>query len=80
MLGLSMPEVYRDSYVQEEKREVCKELQSSYPPKRLQLGLGAGATNGALDQTVGVGLGSVNLGILAGVLEALVPAEICANC
>lgn len=35
-----------------------------------------GTGDGALDETVGVGLGSVNLGVLAGVLGALVPAEI----
>jgi len=36
-----------------------------------------GTADGALDETVGVRLGSIHLGILAGVLEALVPAEIC---
>lgn len=44
--------------------------------KHLQLSLLARATNGALDETIGVGLGSVHLGILAGVLDTLVPAEI----
>lgn len=36
-----------------------------------------GTANGALDETVGVRLGSIHLGILAGVLGALVPAEVC---
>lgn len=58
---------------------VRSELADSW--KHLQLSLLASATNGAFDKTVGVGLGRVNLGILAGVLEALVPAEIykCGN-
>ena len=43
---------------------------------RLQLGLLAGAGHRALDEAVGAGLGGVHLGILAGVLEALVPAEV----
>jgi hypothetical protein len=43
----------------------------------LQAGLGAGAGHGALDETVGAGLRSVHLGVLAGVLDTLVPAEIC---
>jgi hypothetical protein len=34
------------------------------------------AADGALDQAVGVGLGCEHLGVLAGVLEALVPAEV----
>lgn len=42
----------------------------------LQLSLLTGTANGALDKSVGIGLGRINLGILAGVLEALVPAEI----
>lgn len=41
----------------------------------LQLRL-LGAGHGALDETVGARLGSVNLSILAGVLDALVPAEV----
>jgi hypothetical protein len=44
--------------------------------KHLQLSLRASTGNGALDKAVGVGLGRVDLGILAGVLEALVPAKI----
>lgn len=44
--------------------------------EHLQLSLWARATHGALDKTVGVGLGGVHLGILAGVLDTLVPAEI----
>jgi len=43
---------------------------------RLQLGLLAGASHRALDEAVGPRLGGVHLGVLAGVLEALVPAEI----
>ena len=34
----------------------------------------------ALDETVGTRLGSKHLGVLAGVLEALVPAEVCFGC
>lgn len=34
------------------------------------------AGDGALDETVRVGLGSVDLRVLAGVLEALVPGKI----
>lgn len=41
----------------------------------LQLGLLV-AGNGALDETVGAGLGGVDLGVLAGVLGALVPAKV----
>lgn len=37
------------------------------------------ARNGALDEAVRVGLGSVDLGVLAGVLETLMPGEICAQ-
>lgn len=44
--------------------------------KHSQLSLLASAANSALDKAVGVGLGRVNLGILAGVLEALVPTKI----
>lgn len=44
--------------------------------KHLQLSLLARATHGAFDETVGVGLGGIHLGILAGVLNTLVPAEI----
>jgi hypothetical protein len=43
----------------------------------LQAGLLVGTADGALDETVRVGLGGVNLGVLASVLGALVPAEIC---
>jgi hypothetical protein len=43
----------------------------------LQAGLLVGTADGALDETVGVGLGGVNFGILASVLGALVPAEVC---
>lgn len=35
------------------------------------------ATNRALDQPVRVGLRRIHLGILAGVLQALVPAQVC---
>jgi hypothetical protein len=45
-------------------------------PKNLQLGLSALANDGALDETVGVGLRSVDFSILARVLETLVPAQI----
>jgi hypothetical protein len=44
---------------------------------RLELGACALASNGALNQTIGVGLRSVNFGICAGVLQAVKPAEIC---
>jgi hypothetical protein len=44
--------------------------------KCLQTGLLA-TGHGALDEAVGTGLRSVDLGVLAGVLDALVPAEIC---
>ena len=44
---------------------------------RLELGACALASNGALDQTVGVGLRSVHFGICAGVLQAVKPTEIC---
>lgn len=49
--------------------------------KCLQTGLLA-TGHGALDETVGAGLRGIHLGVLAGVLEALVPAEIYmrANC
>ena len=33
----------------------------------------------ALDEAVGVGLGNVDLGILASVLQALVPGQVCHN-
>lgn len=36
-----------------------------------------GASDLALDEAVGARLGSVHLGVLAGVLVALVPAEVC---
>ena len=45
----------------------------------LQLGLGALASDGALDETVGVGLRGKHGGILASVLDSLVPAEVCAS-
>jgi len=40
---------------------------------RLQLRLGALASDGALDEAVGVGLGSEDRSVLAEVLDALVP-------
>lgn len=43
--------------------------------KRLQTGLLA-AGHGALNETVRAGLRRVHLGVLAGVLETLVPAEV----
>ena len=46
----------------------------------LQLGLAALANDGALDETVGVGLRCVHFGIFASVLEALVPAQVCDLC
>lgn len=39
----------------------------------LQFGLGALASDGALNETVGVSLGGENSGILAGILNVLVP-------
>jgi hypothetical protein len=44
--------------------------------QHLKLRLRASAGNGALDKTIGVGLRSINLGVLASVLEAFVPREI----
>ena len=35
------------------------------------------AGDAALDQAIGVALRGVHFGVLAGVLEALVPAEVC---
>jgi hypothetical protein len=52
------------------------ELSESPSGEHSQLSLLASAGNSALDKAVGIRLGRVNLGILAGVLEALVPAEI----
>ena len=45
--------------------------------KRLKLRLGALAGDCALNQAVGVGLGSKNSRIFAGVLDVLVPREVC---
>lgn len=61
--------------------ERLPELADDLESKHLQLSFLTGAANGALDKTVRVRLGRVNLGILAGVLESLVPAEIynCSN-
>lgn len=42
----------------------------------LQFRLQRGPADGTLDQTVGVRLRSEDLGVLAGVLEALVPAQV----
>lgn len=44
----------------------------------LQLGLGLSlSVDGALYQTVGVGLRSKHFGILSSVLQSLVPAQVC---
>jgi hypothetical protein len=42
----------------------------------LELGFAAFAGDGALDETIGAGLRSIDFSILSGVLEALVPAEV----
>jgi hypothetical protein len=46
-------------------------------PAHLELGLGALARNGALDQTIWIGLRSKHSSILASVLQSLVPAQVC---
>lgn len=55
---------------------INKTLLPSIKTKDLQLGLSTLANNGALDEPVRVGLRSVDLSILAGVLETLVPAQV----
>jgi hypothetical protein len=76
---LSTPSgIYRDMTLCTEKQH-ARNSKFGHPRhgKGLQAGLLAGAGHGALDETVGAGLGSIHLGVLAGVLGALVPAEIC---
>ena len=46
----------------------------------LQFGLGALASDGALNETVGVSLGSENSGVFASVLDILVPRKIWEIC
>jgi hypothetical protein len=74
---VARPVVYRDMTLCTEKQHARNsELGNLRYGKRLQTSLLA-TGNGALDETVGTGLRSVDLGVLAGVLDALVPAEIC---
>lgn len=58
------------------KKRALLKLQSRPEWRHLQLGLLAGAAHRALDETIGVGLWRVHLGVLAGVLGALVPVEV----
>ena len=57
------------------KGKSCRELRLP-TNNRLQLRLLVGAAHRALDETIGVRLGGVHLGILAGVLGTFVPAEV----
>lgn len=54
----------------------CRQFGQWQEFQGLQLSFLASAANSALNEAVRVRLGRVNLGILSGVLEALVPAEI----
>lgn len=74
---VARPVVYIDMTLCTEKKQ-ARNSKLGHPRygNALQTGLLA-AGHGALDETVGAGLRSVHLGILAGVLGTLVPAEIC---
>lgn len=62
------------SYIQKSDRHQIVKLQQINSAKiSLQLGLAALASDGALDEAVGVRLGSKDGGILAQILDALVP-------
>jgi hypothetical protein len=74
---VARPVVYRDMTLCTEKQHARNsEFGNLRYGKRLQTGLLA-TGNSALDETVRTGLRSVHFGVLAGVLGALVPAEIC---
>lgn len=74
---VARPVVYRDMTLCTRKQHARNsELGNLRYGKCLQTGLLA-TGHGAFDETVGTGLRSVDLGVLAGVLDALVPAEIC---
>jgi hypothetical protein len=47
--------------------------------EHLQFSLCILAGDGTLNEAIGVGLRGVDFGILAGVLQALVPAQVCDN-
>lgn len=54
----------------------CRQFRQWQASQVSQLSFLPSTTNSALNEAIGVRLGRVNLGIFAGVLEALVPAEI----
>jgi hypothetical protein len=74
---VARPVVYRDMTLCTRKQHARNsELGNLRYGKCLQTSLLA-TGHGALDETVRTGLRGVDLGVLAGVLGALVPAEIC---
>lgn len=58
------------------KKRTMLKLQVWHRGQPLQSSLLASAAHSALDETIGVGLRGVHLGVLASVLETLVPAEV----